>query len=135
MQAAIWAMDREAEDGASIEKCWFFSEESEWLADYVKENPTRYIRLLTKLTQSQYPIIRWQAYSCLEFAGATGIQILEKGINDLDAYVRRRAVLALAKVSSGSVLARIDELCRDTDIDNQRILSRLKSELLKAARR
>src|SRR5437660_1409881 len=66
MNAAIEAMERNNENISAIEKCWLLSEEDEWFVEHVKNNPTRYMALLTKLAKSIYSSVRWQVYASLE---------------------------------------------------------------------
>jgi hypothetical protein len=130
MQAAIAAMDKNDNDISSIEKCWLLSEEDERLSEYVKENPKQYLELLARLAHSEYPDVRWQVYDCLGEAGPPVSPMLEKGTVDSDAYARRRAVLALARISPQWVLAKLDEYCNDPDPYNKNVFSELKKKLL-----
>lgn len=131
MNAAMIAMGQPDADVTAIEKCWLLSEEDEWLAEHVKKNPRRYVKLLTTLARSKYPSVRWQVYAALEEAGPVGIHILEMGITDPDAYARRRAVLALAKYQPGVVLRKLNELGDDPDPTNRAVFSKLKEDLSK----
>lgn len=133
MNAATKAMEQPDTNVAAIEKCWLLSEEDEWLADHVRENPSQYVKLLTTLARSKYPSVRWQVYASLEEAGCVGIDILEVGSTDPDAYARRRAIFALAKVQPDIAFRKLNELGEDPDPTNRAVLSKLKEDLSKIA--
>lgn len=72
------------------------SEESEEIADFLKSNlyqvgPDRIRRLLTSTDAK----VRWQVYDSLIEPQKEWLEVLIGGMNDPDAYVRRRAFLRL----------------------------------------
>lgn len=125
MQAAISAMDENSDDRSLIEKCWLISEEDERLSEHVKANPKQYLGLLAKLAHSEFREVRWQVYDCLGEVGLPVSPILERGTADPDAYARRRAILALARIAPEEFLKRFDKYCKDPDPHNREIFSKL----------
>lgn len=79
-----------------IERCWAISEETEDLADFAKDNVTTSLPYLCFLAGSESPAVRWQVYEALSTAGKSGEPLLRRGLKDVDAYARRRAILSLA---------------------------------------
>jgi len=80
-----------------IEKCWEISEEGEDLNDYAKTHLTECWTTLVKLANSRFPEVRWQIYEALSEAEGKGESLLRAGLEDSDAYCKRRAILSLAK--------------------------------------
>lgn len=84
-----------------VETCWEISEEDEDLADIARGNVLECWGMLCRLSQSQRPDVRWQVYDTIPSAGQQALPILMEGLNDSDAYCRRRAILALVRLDPG----------------------------------
>lgn len=83
-------------------RCWALSEEGEectdWAREHVQDNHVR--ETILRLTVSADPRTRWQACDVLgdlPTLDADTVKALEAGAMDDDAYVRRRAFLALRR--------------------------------------
>lgn len=101
MNAAKRAMtnpDISGDELRLLEFCWAISEETEDLADYAKDNIDQCWEILSKLLESEDKDVRWQVYATLSVAGHKAEDILKKGLNDVDPYCRRRALISLAYV-------------------------------------
>lgn len=81
-----------------LEFCWSISEETEDLADYSKDHIDTCWENICGLTNSDDSDVRWQVYSVLGSAGAKAEQILREGLQGIDPYCKRRAILSLAKL-------------------------------------
>jgi HEAT repeats len=81
-----------------VEFSWWASEETEELADFAKAHLDATLSTLTRLQLSKLPEVRWQIYDVLGDAGSRGEPLLRKGLDDLDPYSRRRAILSLARI-------------------------------------
>lgn len=81
-----------------LELCWQVSEESEELAEYARAHYVDCWPLLLELAKSKNPRVRWQAYAVLPAGGTVSERALRQGLEDPDAYCRRRALLALAQL-------------------------------------
>jgi hypothetical protein len=101
MQAAIEVLPHGPLDKTmlgDVELCWAISEESEDLADYAREHVDICWPVLLQLIRSDDAIVRWQVYDVLGHAGPRAEALLRAGLDDPDAYGRRRAILALARL-------------------------------------
>lgn len=102
MSAAMSTMTSNSDQDGDIdalELCWRISEETEDLADFARENIDGCWNVLLRLVHSQHPQVRWQVYDVLSEAGAKSESILREGLDDTDPYVKRRAILSLARLS------------------------------------
>ena len=81
-----------------VEICWQISEEDEYLAEYAKANMSSCWPTLIRLVVSSFPEVRWQVYDVLGEAGNTAECWLRRGLDDENAYCRRRAILSVIRV-------------------------------------
>ena len=86
--------------------CWSLSEEDEDCADWAREHLQReHVReMVRRLAGSADPRTRWQTCDVLGnllFLDAATLKVLETALEDNDAYVRRRAFLALTRHVGG----------------------------------
>lgn len=99
---------------SAIEVCWKISEESEQLADFASKNVNTLYPLLERLSHSKYPEVRWQVYSILPTAGKKSEGLIREGTSDTDAYVKRRALIALASLEPDDKI-KLANMCRESD--------------------
>lgn len=98
-----------------VEACWIISEESEALADYAKEHVEDCWEALMFLVDSPFWNVRWQVYTVLGVAGSRAEQILRVGLEDPDAYCRRRAILSLANLRPVDIDKLTEQIIGDQD--------------------
>lgn len=118
MEAAVRVMDQPchtSQEMKDIELSWAISVESEWLASYVEDCTERYWSILRELTESDNPDVRWQAYAVLGSAGPKAEELLRKGLEDSDSYVRRRAILSLARLKPKDAQELAERFLSDED--------------------
>ncbi len=121
----VMAGEHQSERGRLLlGRCWALSEEDESCADWARNHlhESHVQEAVRLLTDDNDPSTRWQAYDVLgnllileDGARAS----LENGLTDEDAYVRRRAFLALMRHSEIDAEAYIVQMLADTDIFNQ----------------
>ncbi|MGI4788414.1 MAG: HEAT repeat domain-containing protein [Janthinobacterium lividum] len=105
-------------------RCWAISEENETCAYWAREHlEDAYAKhLVQQLTGSTERDTRWQAYdvlSDLPVLDSKTRNILETGIADTDAYVRRRAFSALLRHSEIDTQPYVIQMLTDSDIYNR----------------
>jgi HEAT repeat protein len=118
MSAAMSAMTSDSyQDGdiAALELCWRISEETEDLADFARKKIDACWNVLLRLVHSQHPQVRWQVYDVLSEAGAKAESILREGLNDTDPYVKRRAILSLARLGPADARHLAQRFANDAD--------------------
>lgn len=94
---------------SDIEACWSISSETEDLAEFARDNVAECWPVLRKLTESEQPTVRWQAYSVLPLGPKEEAEIfLRRGLLDSDAYCRKRALVAIESLQ----LPDFQNLCR-----------------------
>jgi len=107
----------EAKQFSDVEGAWAAAEEGEGLVDFARAHLSDVRSWLCALARSRFPSVRWQVYASL--SGATGLpwaeNILRDGLDDPDAYARRRAVLALSEHAVGDLGEIALALCHDVD--------------------
>lgn len=103
------------EEIKNVELCWSISEETEDMADFAREHIERCRQPLSLLAQSSFPQVRWQVYSVLGSAGSGAEGLLRAGLEDPDAYCRRQAILALARLRPPDAGALADRFAEDQD--------------------
>ncbi|MBL8236686.1 MAG: hypothetical protein JNM66_04660 [Bryobacterales bacterium] len=88
--------DLQVEELALLEAVFSLSEEGECLADFLKE---RFAEVSTytirRLVLSPNPKVRWQVYDSIMDRDEFCVGLLERGLQDTVAYVRRRAFFRL----------------------------------------
>ena len=82
-----------------LAELWAASDEAEELCDFAKDHVTQCLPALRALSDSSLAACRRQVYEAAASAGAPGEDILRKGLGDADPYSKRRAILALARLS------------------------------------
>jgi hypothetical protein len=98
-----------------LEECWVASEEDEDLLEAAKLRPECCWPVLESLAESTFAACRWQVYEAATAAGSRAQQLLRRGLNDPDAYARRRAILALARLKPSDARTLAEALVRDAD--------------------
>lgn len=73
------------------------SEEGEEIVRYLEDQAPPPVSALSRLIAIGSAATRWQVYASLSGARGAGEQLLRSGLEDADAYAKRRAVLALAE--------------------------------------
>ena len=109
MRQAERVMAREPQSEHSLSllgRCWALSEEgetcAEWARQHLQESHVR--EMVWHLATDVEPYTRWQACAVLgdlPILDNQTMRVLEKGLTDEDAYVRRRAFLALLRHNGG----------------------------------
>lgn len=108
-----------------VETCWQMSEEDEDLADYAKANLASCWPTLTRLIASHFPEVRWQVYEVLGEGGNKAESWLRRGLDDENAYCRRRALLGMAKVAPQDAKTIAGRFVNDLDPYIRQIASEL----------
>lgn len=98
-----------------IKECWLMCEEGEELIDYCKKHYSAVRSTVIKLAESKNPYIRWQIYAVLAEGGEEAKKTLLEGLNDPDAYARRRAIISLSEHDVQNIEAVADHLLNDPD--------------------
>ncbi len=106
---------RDKETLSLLEKCWEISECCEEISDFARDHIDECLDVVTEMAKSEVRDVRYQAYSVLSNAGATGETILRRSLNDADSYARRRAYLALAEICSDDAFALAAGIIEDQD--------------------
>jgi HEAT repeat protein len=81
-----------------LAECWAASEELEELHDYAVDHIDECWPAVKLLTTSDLFDCRWQAYDAAAAAGSEAESTLRQGLQDPVEYVRRRALVALARL-------------------------------------
>ena len=97
-----------------IEFCWAISEECQEMSDYARDHLREALPALAVLATSNNRTVRWQVYAAMDEGGREVTDLLVRGLDDPDDYVRRRAALALAG-KPVDVAPFVDRLRADTD--------------------
>ena len=103
------------EDFKFVEKCWQISQEGEVLADHAKDHIQTCWPTLVRLADSKFPEVRWQVYEVLGETEMMGDQILRAGLDDIDGYCRRRAILSLARLNPADAKELASRFANDLD--------------------
>lgn len=98
-----------------IELCWAISEEEEELSDFAQSNLDQCWNVVCDLASSERSEVRWQVYKVLGAAGVRGEALLRRGLEDPDAYSRRRALLSLAALRPGDADKLAEKYAKDSD--------------------
>jgi len=98
-----------------LEMCWQISEEDQEFVDYSRANLTACWPALLHLATSRFAEVRWQVYEVLGDAGSRADSLLRDGLQDNDAYCRRRAILSLTKLSLPDAKEIAARFVNDTD--------------------
>lgn len=98
-----------------MERCWAASQENEELLDFARDHITECWPNVAKLAQSAIGACRWQAYAAAPAIGHAAEGVLRPGLDDGDAYARRRAALALASLAPADAASIAHVLARDAD--------------------
>ncbi len=110
---------------AEIDLCWQWSEETEDMIACTKHRPDACWPVLIRLAGSDSPKVRWQVYAALPSAGPRCESYLRVGLNDPDAYCRRRALLALIGLDPDDLLELKRRFSADSDPTLRQIAARL----------
>ncbi len=124
-QICMVSFDGTEDRMSDLELAWSISEESEELVDFAKENLSSVWPVISGLVKSKYPRVRWQMYEVAGAAGSRGHNLLWQGLDDSDAYCRRRALLAFGRPDRAMRERLIQKLARDEDPTIRRICSEL----------
>lgn len=86
---------------ATISECFSISEEGEDLLGRIRARGREAVRGLALLADSERPSCRWQVYEALGDLKDCSLaeSLLRRGLADEDNYARRRAILALSRLS------------------------------------
>jgi hypothetical protein len=107
----------DAQSIQDVELVWHASEEGEELVDFSRGALDRVHAWLTVLARSSSAAVRWQVYEALR-AGVGkpwAERMLRAGLQDNDAYARRRAALALAPYRVADAADIVDILMQEED--------------------
>jgi HEAT repeat protein len=118
VEAAGDAMSRGITDQSALDllaECWQASEEGEELVEYTKNRISECWPVLEALAESKLPACRWQVYEAAGAAGSKAEHLLRKGLKDADAYARRRAIFALARLRPHDAPMLAESLMRDPE--------------------
>lgn len=107
-----------------LERCWALSHEAEECADWARQHlqSAAVRQLVQRLTGSADPQTRWQAYDVLgdlSVLDTSTRAALETGLTDEDAYVRRRAFLALRRHAEIEMRPIFASMLADADAYNR----------------
>ncbi len=127
IHAAMEAMAREPENVSLLpllERCWSLSNEGEECADWARQHlgSATVRQLVERLTGSVDGAVRWQAYDVLgdlPTLDADAQALLENGLTDEDAYVRRRVFLALRRHGEIELRPYFARMLADADAYNR----------------
>jgi HEAT repeat protein len=98
-----------------LELCWAISEEGEELLEFTIGHIDECWPTVQALAKSDLPVCRWQVYDAASAAGKKAELLLLKGLKDDDAYARRRAVLALARIKPDNARKLTEDIVKDSD--------------------
>lgn len=113
--ALMMQQEIDNEDFQILEACWLISEEGEELADFAKANFEQSWPILIRLISSKYAQVRWQIYDVLGEGGEVGERWVRLGLDDEDAYCRRRAILSLARLRPSDAKIMASRFLNDPD--------------------
>lgn len=83
------------ENRTEVEQCWSMSACGQDMQDFARDHLPDVLPALRVLATSGDPIVRWQVYASASEGGGGVVDFLLKGLDDPDAYTRRRALLGL----------------------------------------
>ena len=109
-----------------IELCWQVSEETEDLVECARKHIEDCWEVVQQLAHSRQPDVRWQVFSVLPTAGRRGEPLLRAGLNDSDAYCRRRALMALGELGPEDALELKKRFLQDSDAGVRHAAASLK---------
>jgi hypothetical protein len=108
-----------------LEFCWEISEEDETMADHAKDCGEKCRPVLRRLARSRASTVRWQVFDVVGSLEKPEINLLVAGLNDADAYCRRRALLALARADHLEAKKQAIRFTNDSDPQTKRIAREL----------
>jgi len=121
-QASMAAFDHTIGTLADLERAWSLSEETEDLLEFAKLHTSDCWSVVTALAKSKDARVRWQIYDVAGSINPEGKAILWRGLEDSDAYCRRRALLAFGRPDSATLASIVQKLADDPDPTIQRII-------------
>jgi hypothetical protein len=128
MRLAAATMCREMFDEDTfrlLELCWEISEEDESMADHAKDCGEKCRSILRRLARSRVSAVRWQVFDVLGSLEKPDVDLLVAGLDDTDAYCRRRALLALTQADYLEAKKQAIRFTDDADPQTRRIAREL----------
>jgi hypothetical protein len=113
--AVMLAPGADTQQLGRLAELWAASDEDEELCDFAKDHITQCLPALRALSDSSLAACRWQVYEAAASAGALGEHIVRKGLGDADSYAKRRAIVALARLSPGDSRQLAESFMSDED--------------------
>lgn len=126
MHLACEASVSSDEELASIARVWSLTEEPESMMDKAIEIGAAVLPLLHRLFAVGDHEARWQIVSVVPRLGVPDVELIESGMRDVHAYVRRRAWLALHEVAAPLAVERAKfALASERDDELRRVLTKI----------
>lgn len=117
------------EELALIARVWSLTEEPESMVDVAIEVGPAVVPVLRRLFAVGDHEARWQIVSAVPRLGVPDVELIEFGMRDVHAYVRRRAWLALHEVAAPLAVERAKfALASERDAELRRVLTQIIAE-------